>query len=130
MAYRLSRFTGSPFYRVVAAQFFATFFASGLCLVIDKVAAISALSAGLSCIVPTIFVFAVSLRPISPGETGMSQVLRGEAGKFALTTAILAMVFVFVKPLNVVVFFGTFVLLQISQAVIPLLEARRLLKRS
>ena len=60
----------------------------------------------------------------------MSQVLRGEAGKFALTTAILAMVFVFVKPLNVVVFFGTFVLLQISQAVIPLLEARRLLKRS
>ena len=100
-----------------------------MCLTIDRVAAISALSAGLSCVVPTAFVLVVSLRAVSPGETGFSQVLRGEAGKFALTISILAVIFVFVKPLNIVAFFGTFVLLQMCHAVIPLLEARKLLKR-
>ena len=63
------------------------------------------------------------------GDSGLSQALRGEVGKFALTVALFALVFVFVKPLNVWVFFGTFVGLQLCMAVVLLLQSRKLLKR-
>jgi len=89
----------------------------------------SALLAGIACIVPTIFTLFVSLKPVSPGETGLGQVLRGEAGRFVLTAAILAGIFVLIRSLNAGAFFGTFALMQICQAVVPLMAARRLLKR-
>ena len=40
------------------------------------------------------------------GDPGLGQALRGELGKFALTISLFALVFVFVKPLNILVFFG------------------------
>jgi len=85
--------------------------------------------AGITCIVPGCYTLVVSLRPVIKGDPGLSQVLRGEVGKFALTIALFALVFVFVKPLNVLVFFGTFVGLQLCVAVILWYGSRRLLKR-
>jgi ATP synthase protein I len=125
----LGNLTKSSIFRIVAAQFIATILASALCLVFDRVAAISALMAGITCIVPACYTLVVSLRPVTKGDPGLTQALRGEAGKFALTVALFALVFVFVKPLNVLVFFSTFVGLQLCMAVVLLLGSRRLLKR-
>jgi ATP synthase protein I len=126
---RLGNLTKSPIFQIVAAQFLATFLASALCLVFDRVAAISAVMAGITCVVPGCYTLVVSLRPVIKGDSGLSQALRGEVGKFALTVALFALVFVFVKPLNVWVFFGTFVGLQLCMAVVLLLQSRKLLKR-
>ena len=126
---RLGHLTKSPIFQIVAAQFFATFLASVLCLGFDRVAAISAVMAGITCIVPGCYTLMVSLRPVIKSGSGLGQVLRGELGKLALTAALFALVFVFVKPLNVLVFFGIFVGLQLCMAVVLLLQSRKLLKR-
>ena len=126
---RLGNLTKSPIFQIVAAQFFATFLASALCLVFDRVAAISAVMAGVACVVPGCYTLMVSMRPVIKGDPGLSQALRGEVGKIALTAALFALVFVFVKPLNVWVFFSTFVGLQLCMAVVLLLQSRKLLKR-
>jgi len=125
----LTRATKSPFFRVVAAQSVVTILASIVGLAVSEIAALSALLAGISCVLPTLYVLVVSLRPTQPGQTGLSLVLRGEAGKFALTIALLAAIFVLVKPLSVVAFFGTFVLMQICQALVPLFDAHQLMKK-
>ena len=126
---RLGNLTKSPIFQIVAAQFFATFLASALCLVFDRVAAISAVMAGITCVVPGCYTLVVSLRPVIKGGSGLSQALRGEVGKFSLTVSLFALVFVFVKPLNVFVFFSTFVGLQCCMAAVLWFGSRRLLRR-
>ena len=128
-ANRLGNMTKSPIFRIVAAQFIATILASALCLVFDPVAAVSALTAGITCIVPGCYTLVVSLRPVIEGDPGLNQALRGEAGKFAITVSLFALVFVFVKPLNVLVFFSTFIGLQLCMALVLWLQSRKLLKR-
>ena len=125
----VDKLSTSPIFRIVVAQFIATFLASASCLALDRVAAISALMAGIVCMVPGLYVLALSLRAVEPGTTGIASVVKGEVGKFALTVSLFALVFVFVKPLNVVVFFGTVVLLQLCNLIVPLIEARGLLRR-
>ena len=126
---RLGYFIKSPIFRVVTAQVLATVLASAFWLIFGRVAAISALMAGITSVLPGCYTLVVSLRPVIKGDPGLSQALRGEVGKFALTIALFALVFVFVKPLNVLVFFGTFVGLQLCVAVILWYGSRRLLKR-
>ena len=126
---RLGRIRKSPVFRIVAVQFIATLLAAVLGLAISRVAAWSALLAGAACIIPGLYVLAMSERSVPKGTTGLANVIRGEAGKYALTIAILALVFVFVRPLNGVAFFTTFICLQVAVAVVPLLEARALLNR-
>ena len=125
---RLGNLTKSPIFQIVAAQFFATLLASALCLVFDRVAAISAVMAGITCIVPGCYTLMVSLRPVIKGDPGLRQALRGELGKLALTVSLFALVFVFVKPLNVLVFFSTFIGLQLCMAATLWLGSRSLLK--
>lgn len=105
-----------------------TILASALCLVFDRVAAISALMAGITCVGPGCYTLVVSMRPVTNGDPGLNQALRGELGKFALTASLFALVFVFVKPLNVVVFFSTFAGLQLCMVVVLWLQSRKLLK--
>ena len=126
---RLGYLTKSPIFRVVTAQVFATCLASAAWLVFGRVAAISALMAGITCVLPGCYTLVVSLRPVIKGDPGLSQALRGEMGKFALTVSLFALVFVFVKPLNVLVFFSTFIGLQLCMAATLWLGSRRLLKR-
>jgi ATP synthase protein I len=125
----VDKLSTSPIFRIVVAQFIATFLASASCLALDRVAVISALMAGIVSIVPGIYVLVMSLRAVDPGTTGIASVVKGEIGKFALTMSLFALVFVFVKPLDVAVFFGTIVLLQLCNLLVPLIEARKLLKR-
>ena len=129
MAKRLARLKQSPVFGIVVAQFIATILASASFLIFGRIAALSALMAGVVCLIPSGFVLAVSLREISPGETGLANAVRGEAGKFALSILLFALVFAFVKPLDAVAFFATFVVLQLCTAIAPWLRARRMLKR-
>lgn len=85
--------------------------------------------AGITCFVPGCYTLVVSLRPVTNGDPGLNQALRGEMGKFALTASLFALVFVFVKPLNVVVFFSMFAGLQLCTVGVLWLQARKLLKR-
>lgn len=119
----------SPIYRIVIAQFIATLLASASCLVIDKVAAFSALLGGLVCVVPGCFVLLMSSRLHTSSldaNAGIGLALKGEAGKFALSIILFALVFVMVKPINVLTFFGTFIGLQLFYVIVPLVNARRL----
>jgi ATP synthase protein I len=126
---RLGYLTKSPIFRVVIAQVLATCIASAAWLVFGRVAAISALMAGITCVLPGCYTLVVSLRPVIKGDPGLIQALKGELGKFALTVSLFALVFVFVKPLNVLVFFSTFIGLQLCMAATLWLGSRRLLKR-
>ena len=129
MAKRLARLKQSPVFGIVVAQFIATILASASFLIFGRIAALSALMAGVVCLIPSGFVLAVSLREISPGETGLANAVRGEAGKFVLYILLFALVFTFVKPLDAVAFFATFVVLQLCTVIAPWLRARRMLKR-
>jgi len=126
---RLSVITDSPIYRIVATQFIATLLVSASCLAFNRVTAISALMAGVVCIVPGLYVLVASLRPVTQMSTGLANAVRGQAGKFALTVSMFALVFVFVRPLNAVAFFATFVVLQMCVALVPFAESRRLASR-
>ena len=130
VATSLTSMAKSPFFRVLSAQSIVTIFVAFVCLAVSKIAAISVLLAGVSSFLPTLFVLILSLKPMTPGLTGLGQVLRGEAGKFALTIALLTSIFTLVKPLSVAAFFGTFVLMQLCQALVPLVDANRLMKKS
>ena len=129
MAKKLARLKQSPVFGIVVAQFIATILASASFLIFGRIAALSALMAGVVCLIPSGFVLVMSLRAISPGETGLANAVRGEVGKFALSILLFALVFVFVKPLDAVAFFATFVVLQLCTAIAPWLRARRMLKR-
>ena len=122
--------TDSPVYQVALAQLFGTLLVSLLCLALGRVAVMSALLAGISCLVPTLYLLVISLKPSPAGDTGLGQVIKGEIGKFVLTMALLAGVFVTVDPLNVWVFFGTFALMQICYAIVPYRRARRMLRQN
>ena len=125
----LGKIKKSPVFGIVVAQFITTFLASVSILVFDRVAALSALMAGVVCLIPGGFVLAMSLRPTEPGDTGLNHVIRGEIGKFVLSVLLFALVFAFVEPLNVVAFFATFIVLQLCAAIAPWLRARRMLKQ-
>ena len=127
--YRRARITGSPFFRIVVAQVIATLLASASCVAISRVAALSALLAGLVCVVPGVFQLLMSLRPAAPGTTGLGLVVKGEAGRFLLTAVMFALVFMLATPLDAVVFFVTFAGLQVLIAIVPLVEAQRRLAR-
>ena len=97
-----------PLFRILVAQSSVTVFVTIVCLMVSKVAGISALLAGVSSVLPSLIVFLISMKPITPGQTGLEQVLRGEVSKIALTIALLAGIFVLAEPLSVVVFFTIF----------------------
>ena len=121
--------TQSPFFRIVTAQAIATLLAAASWLVVNRVAALSALMAGVVSILPGIYILLMSRRPVAPGSTGVSNAVRGEAGRFILSAVLFALVFLLVKPLDAVAFFVTFGGLLVIGAVMPLMDARRLLAR-
>ena len=121
--------TKSPLFFIVAAQVIATVFAAAACWFFSPVAAISALLAGAVCIVPGLYVLAVSLRSIPAGSSGLGLAIRGELGKLLLTAALMVLVFLGFESLSVATFFATLILMQVCVAVGPVIEAQRLLRR-
>ena len=104
-----------PLYRIVFAQSLVTIFISVVSMAVSKVAVISAVLAGLSGLLPSLFLVLVSSKPYSFNESGLVRALRGEVGKIILTIALLSGIFALVENINVAVFFGTFILMQVCQ---------------
>ncbi len=134
MALDLTTIKRSPLFKIVYTQFFATLILSAICLIVDVLvkdtaAAISALVAGGVCVLPGLYVLAISRREVPAGDTGFGLAVRAEAGRFLLSAAGFALVFVFVSPLNVVVFFGVFLVLQGFSIIVPAREAQRLRRK-
>jgi len=109
-----------PVYRIIIAQLIATLLASALCLFFGGVAALSALLGGLVCILPNAFLARrLGEGTASPGS-GMKQLLYGEFGRLGLTVVMFGAIFILVKPLDALSFFGTFVGLQAFVVLVPL----------
>lgn len=119
----------SAIFRILAAQFITTLIVAFLALVIGPVATKSALLAGVICILPGLFSLAMSQRSPAHGESGLGLVLKGEIGRLLLASVLFVVVFTQTGELHVLVLFGTVVVLQAAYAVVPMLDARRLMQR-
>ncbi|MCB1691626.1 MAG: ATP synthase subunit I [Pseudomonadales bacterium] len=116
--------SNAPAYRIIRAQLIATVLATASCLFFDAVAAYSTLLGGLVCIVPAGFMAKRLDRPTSKARTALGHLVMAELGKLALTTALLIAIFVLVRPLNIVFFFGAIVGLHTFYIWVPLYESR------
>lgn len=109
-----------PAYRIVRAQFVATFLASALCLMIDWVAAWSAFLGGLTCAVPSAYMAFRSLREVADPRIAFANMVRGEVGKLLMTTTMFAVIFLTVEPIMLPYFFSALVLGLLCNVLIPL----------
>ena len=119
----------SPFVRILAVQSVATTLITICFLLIAETGTLSVFLAGISCILPTLFVTLMSLRPTPFGKSGLGHVLRGELGKLLLTAVLMTVIFTQYDSLKVVLFFCMFIFLQLCQILVPLIDAKRLIKR-
>lgn len=81
------------------------------------------------CVVPGVFILFQSEKAQAARGPGLGEAMRGEVGKLLITGVLFAAVFIGVKPIDVVAFFGTFVVLQLAYVIVPLIDARRMMRR-
>ena len=123
-----SRLHSSPFtapaYRIIRAQLIATVLVTALCLLIDGVAAYSALLGGLTCVIPAAFM--LKRLKLSGSEVGSAAVALAMAvvGKLVLTCTLFVAVFLLVKPLDASWFFGVLIGLHGLYVIVPLVDKR------
>ena len=115
--------------RIVIVQFIVMVLAAAGCLLVDIVAAYSALLGGLVCVVPVVYAAARFHGKTLKEGTGLTPILLGELGKLAFCIALFVAVFVLIEPLNVLSFFGTFIGLQLTYIAVPVLGVNRLRSR-
>ena len=97
-----------PLFRVIIVQLAATITLAMLLLLRDQVSAYSALLGGLVIVIPSGLAaqrFQAALR--EPPQRVFKRVLAGELSKLGLTGILFILVFLFVEPLEVIVFFGS-----------------------
>jgi len=91
------------------------------------IAALSAAAGGLACLVPNSY-FAYKAFRYS-GARAAKDILRsfyaGEAMKLLLTALMFALIFIYMKPLNVAALFGGFILVQSVIWITPMLAGRQ-----
>ena len=112
-----------PVYRVLLAETGMLVLAVLGAWTVDAVLARSILFGGLVYLAPPAWFAwrAFRFSGASSARLVVQGFYRGEAGKFLLTTLAFVAVFVMVRPLNVVAFFGAFVALSVAN---PLLLSR------
>ncbi|MEX0942893.1 MAG: ATP synthase subunit I [Pseudomonadales bacterium] len=109
-----------PAYRIVRAQFVATFLTSALCLMIDWVAAYSAFLGGLTCALPSAFMAWRFIREVADPGTAFANLVRGEVGKLLMTMTMFTGIFLTVEPIALPYFFLALVLGFLCNVLIPL----------
>lgn len=110
--------------RFVTAQLLATIVLSVLLLVYNYTAAYSALAGGLIATVANAW-FALKVfrvKAANTPETLLTTFYVGEIYKFIFTGAMFVMVFVTIKPVNVVVLLLTYLLIHMTPAVVNVLS--------
>ena len=114
----------APVYRILIAQLIVTVLASLSSLFVDWVVAYSILLGGTVCVVPAGFA-AWRLGQKTPGPgAAMIHMVVAQTGKLLLTAALFAVIFVKVKPLNLVFFFGTIIALHSFYILMPIIKLR------
>ncbi len=93
------------------------------CMAVDWVTSYSSVLGGLVCLLPGVY---AAIRTLREAPSEITPIVAGELGKLALSMALFIAVFVLVKPLNVLSFFGTFIGLQLMYVVVPVLESNRM----
>lgn len=113
--------------KMLILQGLALLVTTGVLLWVDQLAAISALLGGLIAIIPNAYFakWAFRYSGARAADKVAQSFYRGEAGKFILTSILFALVFIGVKPLNVLVIFVTY----ISMMALSWLLALRFIKR-
>jgi len=115
-----------PVYRIIRAQLIATVLAFATCSYFDWVAAYSILLGGTVCVVPAGFAaWRLSRRTPVAGVAALHMIM-AETGKLLLTMALFVAVFVLVKPLNVLFFFGSLVGLHGFFIFVPMMDRLRM----
>ncbi len=106
---------------------------TALCFLADLVtgsaAGLSAFGATLVCVLPSMYFAYISGKEVPSGSNGLGIALKGEAGRFLLSGVGFVLAFIFIKPLNVLVFFCVFGGLQVCNIVIPWREATKLRRK-
>ena len=124
-ALKPSRFgVGAPVYRIIIAQLIASILAFVSCSYFDWVAAYSILSGGTVCVVPAAFsAWRLGKKTAGPG-VAMIHMTIAETGKLLLTAGLFVMIFVLVKPLDLLFFFGTIIALHSLYILMPIINLR------
>ena len=116
---------GAPIYRIIKAQLIAVIVLFAACFYVDWVKAYSILLGGMVCVVPAAFAAWRISRKTAKPAAAMIHVTMAEAGKLLLTVALFVAVFVMVKPLNVIFFFGSIITLHSFYILMPIIDLRK-----
>jgi len=107
--------------KIVIAQFGVTLLAATMVAWFDWIAAYSVAIGGIVGLVPGAF---LAWRMSFDGRSGQAlrSLVMGQVGKLGITVVLFSLVFVWVRPLNVVMFFVALALTMLVNIVVPLLQ--------
>ena len=110
--------------RIVVIQLSVTLLAVVVAAWFDWVAAYSIALGGLVAIVPGAFLaWRMGYQVASSGQALRSLVM-GQVGKLGITVVMFAAVFVWIRPLNALMFFVALVLIMLLNILVPLVQKR------
>ncbi len=118
--------------RFILAQLITTIVLSATLLIYDFTVAYSALAGGLIATLANAW-FAIKVFRVKSKETPETLLVTfyvGEIVKFVFTAAMFVIVFVLIKPLNVVALLGIYFLIHITPAVVNVFSRDSLVKES
>ena len=108
--------------KIVMAQLAATLLAVLVVAWVDWVAAYSIGLGGMVALGPGAFMGWRMGYQVSSSGQALRSLVMGQVGKLGITVAMFAMVFVWVKPLNVLMFFLAMVLIMLVNIFVPLMQ--------
>jgi len=118
--------------RFIQAQLITTIVLSATLLIYDFTVAYSALVGGLIATLASAW-FAIKVFRVKPKETPetlLATFYVGEIYKFVLTGAMFVIVFVLIKPLNVVALLGIYFLIHMTPAMVNVFSRESLVKEN
>lgn len=124
---RGANITKPPLVRIYASQCVVLLvIVSTIFIVTDWITAYSSLVGGMISIGPNIYFVRLAFR--YTGASVAADVTRslylGEMGKFVLTAVLFACVFVFIKPLSIVILFASFIFMTVLNVILVLRMSR------
>lgn len=117
-----ARIAKPPVLKIYASQFLVLATLSAALLYVDVTVAYSVLLGGVISILPNLYFALLAFRfsGARAVEAVTKSLYRGEVGKFILTAALFACVFVLVKPLSVGALFAMFIAMMVLNSFLVL----------
>ena len=112
-----------PVFRIIWLQLIGTVTAAAIMLLLlDKVSAYSALLGGMVCVIPSAFLAYRFVNALGMARNRVfGYLMLGELGKLIFTGILFALVFMFIEPLETLLFFVTFIGVQALHWFAPIL---------